>query len=186
MASHRSVINIYNKGPYFGDGLNFSRKSVRNLFIFTTSHLEMSFADKIGKRSYQYTSKSTLKPFTHLLRFADEIMSARKALQCKQFEIGRISDETLADSLKQESLIRVLGCFDNTGENLKASQKKEAAKECNCTLGEVENVLGRFRWIKEARKKMDKLKAEGKPMPQNMIEIQKLMGSTATDFARSN
>ncbi|KAI3984627.1 hypothetical protein MKX01_003990 [Papaver californicum] len=177
MASHRSLINV------FKNAIKFSQ--VRS--IFTTSHLEMSFADKIRRAMAQDPINTQANPHSFtLLRFADEIMSARKALQCKQFEVGRISNEMLADSLKQESLIRVLGCFDYTGENLKASQKIEAAKECNCTLGEVENVLGRFRWIKEARKKMDKLKAEGKPMPQNMIEIQKLMGSTAMDFARSN
>ncbi|KAI3979659.1 hypothetical protein MKX01_013754 [Papaver californicum] len=135
----------------------------------------MSFAEKIRRAMAKDPINTQANPHSFtLLRFADEIMSARKGLQCKQFEVGRIGDETLADSLKQESLILVLGCFNNTGENLKAIQKEVAAKECNCTLGEVENVLERFRWIREARKKMDKLK------------IQKLMGSTATDFARSN
>ncbi|KAI3834038.1 hypothetical protein MKX03_021528 [Papaver bracteatum] len=128
MDSYRSLINIYKNGP------NFSQ--VRS--IFTTSHLEMSFADKIRRAMAKDHINTQANPHSFTL-------------------------------LKSKS-----------------KAKKEAAKECNCTLGEVENVLGRFRWIKEARKKMDKLKVKGKPMPQNMIEIQKLMGSTATDFARSN
>ncbi|GKV40404.1 hypothetical protein SLEP1_g48056 [Rubroshorea leprosula] len=33
---------------------------------------------------------------------------------------------------------------------------------------------------------MEKLKEEGKPLPKSMGEVQKLMGSTPLDLARSN
>ena len=56
-------------------------------------------------------------------------------------------------------------------QNLLPSQKKEAAKHCNCTIADVENTLAKFTWAKEAQKKIEKLKAEGKPMPKSINEV---------------
>ncbi|CAL5400668.1 unnamed protein product [Camellia sinensis] len=144
-----------------------------------------------------------------LLRFADELKNARKLGTFKQYIVGRSSEATFADAFeKQEAIIRYLGGFDNTGENLQSSQKQEAAKHCNCTIADVENTLAKFTWAKEAHKKVEKLKEEGKPMPKSLAElrngqmtkcglgklsiptpfsfVQKLMGSTPMDLARSN
>lgn len=105
----------------------------------------------------------------------------------KQYVVGRGSEATFADAFeKHEAIIRYLGGFDPCGENIQSGQKEEAARVCNCTIAEVENALSKFTWAKEAQKKMEKLKEEGKPMPKNMAEIQKLMGSTPLDLARSN
>ncbi|KAK8306208.1 hypothetical protein V6Z12_D03G112400 [Gossypium hirsutum] len=73
-----------------------------------------------------------------------------------------------------------------TLHNLQLSQKKEAAKQCDCTLLDVENALAKFTWAKEVHKKMVKLKEEGKPMPKNFAKVQKLMGSTPLDLAKFN
>ncbi|XP_021891230.1 uncharacterized protein LOC110809652 [Carica papaya] len=70
--------------------------------------------------------------------------------------------------------------------NLQTSQKQEAAKQCNCTIADVENALAKFTWAKEAQKKIAKLKEEGKPLPKSLAEVQKLMGSSPLDVARSN
>ncbi|KAF9587320.1 hypothetical protein IFM89_001068 [Coptis chinensis] len=73
---------------------------------------------------------------------------------------------------------------------------------CN-TIQDVENALSKFMWAKEAQKKIEKLQAEGKSIPTSFSEdenvgmlrisrlgvdlkIQKLMGSTPMDLARSN
>ncbi|XP_076944302.1 uncharacterized protein LOC143614883 [Bidens hawaiensis] len=101
--------------------------------------------------------------------------------------VGRSSEATFADAFeKQEAIIRVLGGFDNTGENLQPSQKQETAKLCKCTLADVENTLAKFTWAKDAHKKIEKLKEEGKPMPRSLKEVQKLMGTTPMDVANSS
>ncbi|GJU22777.1 UvrD-like helicase, ATP-binding domain, P-loop containing nucleoside triphosphate hydrolase [Tanacetum coccineum] len=48
---------------------------------------------------------------------------------------------------------------------------QEAAKKFNCTIAEVENTLAKFTWAKEAQRKIEKLKEEGKPMPKNLAEF---------------
>ena len=59
----------------------------------------------------------------------------------------------------------------NCLQNLQNSQKQEAAKHCSCTIADVENTLAKFVWAKEAQKKLQKLKEEGKPMPKTMAEV---------------
>ncbi|KAM7508456.1 hypothetical protein LguiA_018909 [Lonicera macranthoides] len=134
----------------------------------------------------QDPSQVTAQSFT-LPRFADELKNAKRLGTFKQYIVGRSSEATFADAFeKQEAIIRYLGGFDPSGDNLQTSQKQEAAKHCNCTIADVENALAKFTWAKEAHKKVEKLKAEGKPMPKSLAEVQKLMGSTPMDLARSN
>lgn len=112
---------------------------------------------------------------------------AKRAGNLKQFVVGRSSEATFTDAFeKQEALLRYLGGFDPNGENIQVSHKQEAAKKCNCTILEVENTLAKYTWAKEAQKKIEKLKEEGKPMPTSLAEVQKLMGSSPLDLARSN
>lgn len=175
---------------------NFRRHAQFNpsgRWISSTTQLDASssWVDKIkgvitGKKSTPEPDLPSQANFT-LLRFAEEMRSARKLGTLKQYIVGRGSEATFADAFeKQEAIIRYLGGFDPTGENLQTSQKQEAAKQCNCTIADVENALSKFNWAKEAHKKVEKLKEEGKPMPKSLAEVQKLMGSTPLDLARSN
>ncbi|XP_023530731.1 uncharacterized protein LOC111793188 [Cucurbita pepo subsp. pepo] len=159
--------------------------------IFSTTQLHDSWMDKIkgaftGKKSSSEGTEISSESFT-LLRFADELKNARRVGAFKQYIVGRSSEATFADAFeKQEAIIRYLGGFDPTGENIQTSQKQEAAKKCNCTIADVENTLAKFIWAKEAQKKIEKLKEEGKPMPKSIAEVQKLVGSNPLDLARSN
>ncbi|KAH6762569.1 SEC-C motif protein [Perilla frutescens var. hirtella] len=156
--------------------------------ICTTPHLSSSWVDKVkGVFTGQKTESSgTAQSFT-LLRFAEEMRKARKLGTLKQFVVGRSSEATFADAFeKQEAIIRYLGGVDPTGENIQTSHKNDAAKQCNCTVAEVENTLAKFTWAKAAQVKLEQLQAEGKPMPKSMAEIQKMMGTSPMDVARSN
>ncbi|ERN16926.1 hypothetical protein AMTR_s00057p00181010 [Amborella trichopoda] len=134
----------------------------------------------------QTQTKVSAETFT-LLNFADQLKMARKVGSFKQFMVGRSSEATFSDAFeKQEAILRYLGTLDPTGEHLESSQKSSAAKHCNCTIADVENTLSKYTWAKEAQKKIEKLKEEGKPIPTTMGEVQKLMGSTPVDIARSN
>nr|XP_043631193.1 protein translocase subunit SecA 1 [Erigeron canadensis] len=169
-------------------------------WISTTIHLNQSWMNKIkgagdkikgvftGQTSSPSSSSNdvTSQSFT-LFKFADELKKARKLGTFKQYMVGRSSEATFADAFeKQEAIIRFLGGFDNTGENIQPSQKQEAAKKLKCTIADVENTLAKFTWAKEAQRKIEKLKEEGKPMPKSLGEVQKLMGSTPMDVAQSN
>ncbi|KAK2365130.1 hypothetical protein QL285_089918 [Trifolium repens] len=162
--------------------------------ISTTLHLQSSWMNKVknvftGQKSdggqvdaSQFTSES----FT-LLHFADEMKKARKIGTFKDYMVGRSSEVTFTTAFeKYEAIIRYLAAFDYTGENLKTSQKQEAAKHCNCTIADVENALAKFTWAKEAQKKILELNKEGKPMPKSIAELQKLVGTNPLDLARSN
>ncbi|KAK9291562.1 hypothetical protein L1049_019510 [Liquidambar formosana] len=182
MSASRLLSNVYYKSSpisfFFFSNSNHHRHLASSQYrsIFTTTHLENSWMDKIkgvftGKKTTPEPSQVTAESFT-LLRFADELKNARRAGNLKQFIVGRSSEATFADAFeKQEAIIRYLGGFDATGENLQISQKQEAAKRCNCTIAEVENALAKFTWAKEAQKKIQKLKEEGKPMPKSLAEV---------------
>ncbi|XP_031496708.2 uncharacterized protein LOC116261912 isoform X1 [Nymphaea colorata] len=149
-----------------------------------------SWIDKIkGVFTGQKTSTESQissKDFT-LLNFADEMKRARKMGSFNQYIVGRSSAATFKDAFeKQEAILRHLGSFDPTGEHLETSQKRIAAEHCNCTIADVENALSKFVWAKEAHKKMEKLKEQGKPMPKTLADVQKMMGSSPLDLARSN
>ncbi|CAI9102421.1 OLC1v1000686C1 [Oldenlandia corymbosa var. corymbosa] len=167
--------------------------SPQQRWISSTTPLEASWMDKIkgvftGQKGSPDAASTYIssESFT-LLRFADELGKARKLRSFKQYIVGRSSEATFSDAFeKQEAILRHLAGFDSTGENLLVTQKQEAAKHCNCTIADVENVLAKFTWAKEAQRKLEKLKEEGKPMPKSMAEVQKLMGSTPMDLARSN
>ncbi|CAN0897600.1 Protein translocase subunit SecA [Linum grandiflorum] len=119
--------------------------------------------------------------------FADELKKAQKVGSFKQYLVGRSSEATFSDAFsKMEAVIRYLSTFDDAGEKLQTSQKQAAAKHCNCTIAEVESALAKFTWAKQAQTKLDKMKEEGKPMPKSLAEVQKLMGNTPMDLARSN
>ncbi|WKA03082.1 hypothetical protein VitviT2T_021214 [Vitis vinifera] len=199
MASLRTLRNIYKNNPTFlfssssSSTFSYHYRQLppsQHRSIFSTSHLDASWMDKIkgvltGKKAAP-DGQITTEEFT-LLRFANELKAARAAGTFKRFVVGRSSEATFADAFgKQEAIIRYLGRFDPSGDNLQTSQKQEAAKNCNCTIADVENALAKFTWAKQAHKKLEKLKEEGKPIPKSMAELQKLMGSTPVDLARSN
>lgn len=60
-------------------------------------------------------------------------------------------------------------------QNLQTVQKQQAAKHCSCTIADVENALAKFTWAKEAQKKIEKLKEEGKPLPKSFAEVMLLI-----------
>ncbi|KAL2954518.1 hypothetical protein AAZX31_19G226800 [Glycine max] len=156
--------------------------------ISSTAQLQGSWMEKVknvitGQNSTPQSQGDASESFS----FADEMKNAKRIGAFKEFMVGRSSEATFSSAFdKYEAIIRFLGALDPTGENLQTTQKQEAAKHCNCTIADVENALAKFTWAKEAQKKLEKLKEEGKPMPKSFAEVQKLVGSTPLDLARSN
>uniref|UniRef100_A0A0E0HPB8 Uncharacterized protein n=1 Tax=Oryza nivara TaxID=4536 RepID=A0A0E0HPB8_ORYNI len=158
--------------------------------ISSTPHLaSLGWFDKIkstftGKKPDEATDPSA--NFT-LLQFADSMEKARKLGTFKNFVMGRCSEATVVNAFEKHSaVLRYLGAIDPTGEKLKNSDKIGATKHCNCTIADVEHILAKYTWAKEAQKKIVKLKEEGKPLPKNFNEVKNLMGSTPLDVGRSN
>uniref|UniRef100_A0A804R3Y6 Protein translocase subunit SecA n=1 Tax=Zea mays TaxID=4577 RepID=A0A804R3Y6_MAIZE len=149
--------------------------------IASTPHLSsFGWFDKIkstitGKKPEEASEASS---FT-LIQFADTMEKARKLGTFKNFVAGRASE-------KHSAVLRYLGAIDPTGENLRNTDKINATKHCNCTIADVEHILAKYTWAKEAQKKIAKLKEEGKPLPKSFNEVQNLMGSTPVDVGRSN
>uniref|UniRef100_A0A0E0LAP3 Uncharacterized protein n=1 Tax=Oryza punctata TaxID=4537 RepID=A0A0E0LAP3_ORYPU len=159
--------------------------------ISSTPHLaSLGWFDKIkstftGKKPDEATDAAAAN-FT-LIQFADTMEKARKLGTFKNFVMGRCSEATVVNAFEKHSaVLRYLGTIDPTGEKLKNSDKISATKHCSCTIADVEHILAKYTWAKEAQKKIVKLKEEGKPLPKNFNEVQNLMGSTPLDVGRSN
>ncbi|GJM99984.1 hypothetical protein PR202_ga17132 [Eleusine coracana subsp. coracana] len=158
--------------------------------ISSTPHLSsFGWFDKIkstltGKKPEDAASEAA--SFT-LIQFADTMEKARKLGTFKNFVAGRASEATVVNTFEKHSaVLRYLGAIDPTGEKLQASDKVNATKHCNCTIADVEHILAKYTWAKEAQKKIVKLKEEGKPLPKTFNEVQNIMGSTPMDVGRSN
>ncbi|XP_064965862.1 uncharacterized protein LOC135612944 isoform X1 [Musa acuminata AAA Group] len=166
-----------------------ARLAARSIATSAARLQSVGWFDKIkgvftGKPS---SDSSASKPSFSLTDFADQMDKARRLGSFKKFEVGRCSATTVSDAFKKHSaILEYLGAIDPSGENLQNSHKQDAAKHCNCTIADVEHILAKYQWAKEAQKKLDKLKEEGKPMPKTFGEVQKLMGSTPLDLGRSN
>ncbi|QCD77685.1 hypothetical protein DEO72_LG1g1312 [Vigna unguiculata] len=152
--------------------------------IFATAQLQVSWMEKVKNvitgpkttQSQEDGSQADSNSFT-LLRFADEMKNASRIGAFKEFMVGRSSEATFSSAFeKYEAIIRYLGVLDPTGENLQTAQKQQAAKHCSCTIADVENALAKFTWAKEAQKKIEKLKEEGKPLPKSFAEFYSKIG----------
>ncbi|XBI37126.1 hypothetical protein VPH35_122523 [Triticum aestivum] len=123
----------------------------------------------------------------NLNMFADSMEMARKVGTFKNFVSGRCSEATVVAACeKHAAVLRYLATIDPIGEKLKTSDKISATKHCNCTIADVEHILAKYTWAKDAQKKIEKLKEEGKPVPKTFTEVQNLMGNTAFDLGRAN
>ncbi|KAL4351383.1 hypothetical protein GQ457_06G020040 [Hibiscus cannabinus] len=65
--------------------------------------------------------------------------------------VARISEATFENVFERKKIATYsyLGGCDPTGKNLQMSHKKEAAKQCDCTLLDVENSLAKFIGLKK-------------------------------------
>ncbi|WVZ81446.1 hypothetical protein U9M48_028821 [Paspalum notatum var. saurae] len=179
MASHRAL-HI----------LTPSRRAALHLLtasrgISSTPHLaSLGWFDKIKST---FTGKKPEESSFTLIQFADTMEKARKLGTFKNFVAGRASEATVVNVFEKHSaVLRYLGAIDPTGEKLQNSDKINATKHCNCTIADVEHILAKYTWAKEAQKKIAKLKEEGKPLPRSFNEVQNLMGSTPLDVGRTN
>ncbi|CAM0914009.1 unnamed protein product [Alopecurus aequalis] len=141
------------------------------------------YARITGKKPHEWPSES----FT-LLKFADSMDKARKLGNFSSFMSGRPADSsTVGPAMeKHAAVLRYLATIDPHAEKLTSSDKASASKHCDCTIVDVEHILAKYTWAKEAQKKMERLHAEGRPMPKSMSEVQKIMGNTPFDIGNSN
>ncbi|XP_039145710.1 protein translocase subunit SecA 1 isoform X2 [Dioscorea cayenensis subsp. rotundata] len=144
----------------------------------------MALDGSTRSRASSPASPPLIPPIPHSLLSMDK---ARKLGMLKKFQVGRCSEATVSDAFKkQSSILRYLGGIDPSGQNIQLSHKQDAMKHCGCTMSEVEHILAKYTWAKEAQQKIENLQKEGKPIPKSFNEVQKLMGSTPLDVARSN
>ncbi|KAL2643806.1 hypothetical protein R1flu_011393 [Riccia fluitans] len=114
-----------------------------------------------------------------LATFADQLKRARQFGKLTQFGRGlpkggeAIAQRSLE---RQEEILRKLSTYSLDGQRLTAQNKNEVAAQCSCTVRDVEDVLGKYEWTREANRRVIKLKEEGKPLPKSLDEIEKLMG----------
>ncbi|KAJ0986900.1 hypothetical protein J5N97_005256 [Dioscorea zingiberensis] len=156
--------------------------------ISSTPRLDsLGWIDKIKGVITGKPAADAAKQSFSLIEFADQMDKSRKLGMFNKFQAGRCSEATISHAFKKQSaILRYLGTIDPSGENLQLGHKQDAMKHCSCTMSEVEHILAKYTWAKEAQQKIDNLQKEGKPIPKSFNEVQKMMGSTPLDVARSN
>ncbi|EFJ18683.1 hypothetical protein SELMODRAFT_444490 [Selaginella moellendorffii] len=118
------------------------------------------------------TVKSAVAPSVYSMEaFADELKKARYAGSLVK---GASKEQISAILEKQEKMIRALATYKT--EQIGASQVAEVAVKCKARAEEVEDILSKYKWTKEAHSKVEKLRKEGKPLPKSFDEVEALMG----------
>lgn len=126
------------------------------------------------------------KDFT-MLNFADELKKARQFGSMTTFGRGlpRGGEMSAVKSLqRQEDILRAL--YKRDPVRVGVEHKAEVAAECECTVFDVENVISKYEWAKEANRRVQKLEAEGKPLPKSLPEVEALMGGSWSAAASVN
>lgn len=131
--------------------------------------------------------KATLPGDFTMENFADELKKARQFGSMTTFGRGlpRGGEMSAVKSLqRQEDILRAL--YKRDPVRVGAQQKADVAAECGCTLFDVENVVSKYEWAKEANRRVKKLEAEGKPLPKTLNEVEALMGGSWSAAASVN
>jgi uncharacterized protein YecA (UPF0149 family) len=71
-------------------------------------------------------------------------------------------------------------------QRVAGQHKAEVAAECGCTVRDVEDVVAKYEWAKEANRRVMKLKEEGKPLPKSLDEVEAMMGGRWSAAASVN
>lgn len=117
-------------------------------------------------------------PAFTLLTCADELKKVRRVEKLtKVLKMQpRVSEGTVTESLdKYETILRALAKHDPTGQHLDAKQKTEVATQCGCTIQDINRVLTKYDWMKEAHTKVLQMKEKGEGLPKTMEEMEKLL-----------
>ncbi|CAM6036584.1 unnamed protein product [Sphagnum compactum] len=119
--------------------------------------------------------------------FADELKKARQFGSLTTFGRGlpRGGEMSAVKSLeRQEGILRALARRDPV--RVAGQHKAEVAAECGCTVRDVEDVVAKYEWAKEANRRVMKLKEEGKPLPKSLDEVEAMMGGRWSAAASVN
>lgn len=142
-----------------------------------------------------------------LLEFADQLKQARNFGSLTQFGRGlpKGGEQVVARSLEfQEKIVRAMTDQEKSDLSLVSDNKKSiychfclrcnfsslesaqfgpderarVAKECGCRIEDVNSVITKYNWFKEAAKKVAERKREGKPMPKTLTEVRSVINES--------
>lgn len=125
-----------------------------------------------------------------LLACADELKNARRLSTFSSFlkMSPHVPEGAATESVEKcEKMMRAVAKHNPTGQNVDEKQKEAAAKECGCTLKEINTMLTNFERMKEARAKLLQMKEKGEELPKTMAEFQKVLNinSPQRDISQS-
>eukprot|EP00897_Mesotaenium_endlicherianum_P007304 jgi/Mesen1/6601/ME000338S05779 len=153
--------------------------SVRR-FSDTAESKEEGGASWFGKLKGFFGSKKAEQEEFTLDQFADQLKKARSYGSLMQFRRGlpRGGENVLARSLEhQEAVIRAMTPAERADPSLFGSEgRARVAAQCSCSAADVDDVLNKFEWFRQAEVKVQALKREGKPVPTSFEELEQLMG----------
>ena len=56
-------------------------------------------------------------------------------------------------------------------QNLEAKQKAEVAEKCGCSIQDINDVLGKYEWMKTAHAKLQQMHAKGEGIPKTLDDV---------------
>lgn len=113
-----------------------------------------------------------------LLACADQLKNARRLSTVSRFlKISpHVTEGAATEAIEKcEKMMRAVAKHNPTGQNVDEKQKSEAAKECGCTLEEINTMLTHFERMKEAQAKLLQMKEKGEELPKTMAEFKKVL-----------
>lgn len=119
-------------------------------------------------------------------KYADVLASARKVGKVAGYLPGskHIATEANAASLSLfENIIRAMSDVDK--KNLAAFgrfRREQVAQQVDCDVAKVDECIAKYMFMRAMLQRVEENKREGKPLPQNLDEIEKTVGATWQNF----
>ncbi|GJP81721.1 hypothetical protein CLOP_g11858 [Closterium sp. NIES-67] len=123
--------------------------------------------------------------------FANQLKRARQFGQLTTFGKGlpKGGQNAVTGSLKKQEVIAfALAAYaaevKATHEQLSIpfSVRERIAREAGSSVADVDSLLAKYEWFKEAGRRMQELQDQGKPLPRSFTEIEKMMGGSWSSY----
>ncbi|GJP81722.1 hypothetical protein CLOP_g11859 [Closterium sp. NIES-67] len=127
------------------------------------------------------------KPLTHAESFSEFASKLRRARQVAQLTVLRgysrgERDLVISGLKKQEMITMALVAYaadvNSADEHLYIPfrVRERIARETGSSTHEVDNLINKYEWFKEAAARIEAQEEQGKPVPRSFAEIERMMG----------
>lgn len=126
------------------------------------------------------TEELTLDKFASTLRQARRLGSVTSYLP----GAGKLSDPVQSANLQQyEQIVGAMSAEDKADPlGMGSTGRQRVAQASGCSVAQVDDCLAKWQWMRTMLARVQEAKRQGKPLPQNIDDMERTVGGTWRNF----